>query len=622
MDDRRTTLNKLKNYFGIAQKKGKGFDKTPQPVPAQKPKTDKDKGASPKPLKLTSDAQKMWDWWISETHDTMKSFEDRVTRYNDADYMILNSGIMAMAVELYADEAVQVDSQTKPITVTASTKVQKEIERLLSAWGIDQPTLRALAYDLAEYGDAVTVNSVSIDREKKGYTDVTKVDPREIKDRLEFRLSDIRKAKEGKTQSFVQKMKNKAMDGVLERLQNAQGDPSEAYKPFLFGYVMQTGETLLPWNITHFRLETTKSEFFPFGRSLFINSIANFRQYQGAKNLQALLRGLNFPREHFTVKVDTEGSEDEVWEAVKEAQTEYLNTGENIGKEGFTAGSQVWTPEGLLGFNLISPNIRMNEIQDVELLRDEMIMSSRVPKGYLIVDRGNFGTSGQALLQQFKPFARSVFAIQSAILKGLAQKIRLHFMMTGQFDEEFTDFTLGMQFPVTEEAQDRIRAKTDSLRLSSDVLRAIKDAFGMRDGLPPEVVQKVLSTLSFLEPEDVEQWVQKTAEQEGLLENTAPKKETNKRSFIEELEYQNCDLISRKLTESKKRELSEGCTQNVIYEAFQEAINKEYISEASLNGRHFINSACCISPTDRQVLDTYREQFQVSRKSNNGDLKG
>ena len=56
---------------------------------------------------------------------------------------------------------------------------------------------------------------------------------------------------------------------------------------------------LPPWNVPHFRRFSTKSEFYPFGRPLFINCIAPFRQLQASKNLMALARAAKFPKEHF-----------------------------------------------------------------------------------------------------------------------------------------------------------------------------------------------------------------------------------------------------------------------------------------------------------------------------------
>ena len=75
------------------------------------------------------------------------------------------------------------------------------------------------------------------------------------------------------------------------------------------------GEMLSPWNLSHYKIETTKSEFFPYGKSLLLNSLAIFRQYQTSKNLEAMLRAAKFPKEIYEVTTDPEASEIEAWES-------------------------------------------------------------------------------------------------------------------------------------------------------------------------------------------------------------------------------------------------------------------------------------------------------------------
>ena len=169
-----------------------------------------------------------------------------------------------------------------------------------------------------------------------------------------------------------------------------------------------------------------------------------------------LARPMAFPKSVFAVDTSEEMTASEKWEAVNEARQEYSNLGKsNKSKEQFALGEEVWLPKDLIDFDSIKTDINMDEIGDIELLRDNLIMGTSIPKGYLIVDQGGWGVSNQSLLQQSKPFARASFRIQSEILDRLSFLAKLHFMITGKFDGEFTEFELTMNFPVVEEAEDR-----------------------------------------------------------------------------------------------------------------------------------------------------------------------
>lgn len=582
--DDKKVQNRLLNFFGITTVK----DKEKEFIAPAVKNTQKDK--RPRASKLPAPIKLLWDWYIKNNYDSNQTLKDRLIRYNDMDYAIYNSGILAMVMELYSDETVQSDSQNKIISVEASSKVKKEIERLLIAWGFDQPTLRSLAYNIVAYGDSFSVNTT---KGKEGITDVTHVDPRDIKEKIEFKLSEVASLKRRK------KSYSRAGDKRLEKLVKALKEDtisvSELYKTYILGYELEIGEVLPPWNVSHYKVETTKSEFFPYGKSLLLNSLSLFKQYQTSKNLEALLRAAKFPKEHFQVEIDQEASELEAWELVNEAREEYENLGiQTKEKDGFSAGTQIWTPKGLIEYDVIDSNINLDQIGDIELLRDELIISTRIPKGYLIVDRGSFGQSGQALLQQFKPFGRAVYSVQSIILKGIAQLLRLHFLMTGQFDEELTDFTLSMNFPVVEISSDRSRAQSDSLRLASDILSNIQNALGIRDGLPPEVIKSVFSQYSFLDSDDVEDWVdasfQATGEEGQPLVNESV------------------------LGKQEERKIRESITKEIFIESYLEALNSNHIQEAIIQGKHFINSSCAISPSEKQILDDCRTEI-ISTKN-------
>lgn len=573
-------IKKLQNYYNISVTT-KDKNKAVQPAYKEKP-TDKKAEPKMKPLVFPTGLQVFWDWWLSQTHDSRETLKNRFDRYDDLDFMVINDGYMGMASELYPDEATQAGSQEEIIGIDAKDKnIVNAIQELLKVWGYNQTTVRSHCYNLALYGDSFTINSLD---DKNGFYEVEHADVRDVYDRIEFRLNDVKK-------NYYKRRKIDYYVGKEPRLQklanilNQTEDVAKYYKAYLFGFLLDKDLYLPPWSVTHYRLYSSKSEFRPWGRSLFINAIALFRQLKASKNLMAMARVAKFPKEKFTVKTSENMTASDKWDTVNETREEYHNLGiESKNKDQFSVGGEIWASGGLFDYELLENNMRLEDIADIELLRDEMIVVSRIPKGYLIVDRGGFGVSGQSLLQQFKPFGRAVYSVQSAFLAGLTQKIRTHFLITGQFDKENTEFFLTMNFPVTEEAQDRIRAKQDTLRLASDVVSNIQTALGTRDGLPPEIIKAIFSKLSFLSPEEVETWVDKSSEAmtpEG-----------------EQMIFKKGEEEKEKLMENIKQNLNE----KIIRQSFFEAIGEKNIREGIFNHKHVYISKPNISIDDELIF--------------------
>ncbi len=350
-------------------------------------------------------------------------------------------------------------------------------------------------------------------------------------------------------------------------------DYGNYYKSYLFGFWMGDNNYLSPWNVLHFRHFTTFSEFFPFGRPVMINCLAPFRQLQAGKNLMALARANNFPIKIFEIETNENMSEDEKWEVVNGAREEYHNLGYDVSEnEQFAAGSEVWVPSGLINYKQEDSRLNLDDIADIEMLRDDLIMGTDIPKGYLIVDRASFGTSGQSLLRQHKPFARATYKVQSTILKQLIQLIRLQFAISGDFDYD-EPFELSMNFPEIEESSDRLRMKNDMLRLAKDVIDNIGEVIGLDRGesLPPEVAKEVLSQISFLDTDDVEKWIDSAVED----------KESE-----EEMNLENNNKNKKKIIEKIKNSLDE----EIVKKCYFDAKKRTGLLESTSSNRHFYSS--------------------------------
>jgi hypothetical protein len=568
------------------------------------PKTTDDNGMSRK-VKLTPEIQKLWDWYNSETSDNSNTLGDRLGRYKDIDYMIFNDSIIAQAIDLYADETAQADNHMRIVDAKAKDpKVAKEILDLFDKWGVNQSYIRDTSANLVAYGDSVDVLDYTPD---KGIIGITPVDVYSLTKRLEFKATEVKKMMKGKGRkdSILNYSKFASIKDLVDSLEMADSkEISKNYRSYLLGFIVDD-MFLPPWAVMHHRLISRKSEFWPYGRPLFINNIGPFRQLKASKNMMAMTRVLKFPKEIYSVKTSENMTEVEQWEAVNQCKQEFQNIGiVNKNKEEFSIGSEIWIPEGLLTHDTVENNLSVDEIHDVELLRDDLIMGTGIPKGYLLPDQGNFGVSGQSLLQQSKPFGRRIFSIQSAILENLTHLVRLHFLMTEKHEKEFTEFELSMNFPIVEEASDRQRMKQDSLRFANDIIDGLKNALGAQDtDIPPEVVKSVFKKFSFLEPEDVDLLIKQITDRMKANASSADDTSTDYGFESEE---------GRRFHEAIRKQLLD---EEIIYSQYFDTLKEHHLTEGILGRRHYlVSSVDRASESDKITYSFIREEMKMTKE--------
>lgn len=596
MASNKSILTRLQNFFGIYAKSTKDkVDIAPGVLDPKKADTKDPFAGKARRLKMPEEMERLYGQWIDGHFDTRESLKDRMGRYEDLEYGYYNNGIFSSAVDLYADETTQNDAESEIIKVYAkSRKVEKFINAFFDRIGLNENLLKAIAFDISLYGDAFLIHSYSAE---DGITDVVPVDVKAVKDRLEFNAIQVKQAQQQKTQQigFLGSRYDKIQD-LYDVLTTPTDnfDFSNKYKSYLFGF--NVGEEVLPpWAVSHFRRFTTNTEFFPFGRPIMINAISPFRQLQASKNLMALLRTQKFPIRIFEVAADESMSATKKWELLEDIRADFYNQGTDPSvKDTFAGSTEVWTVENLFKLSVEENRLNLNDIADIELLQDNLIISTRIPKGYLISDRGSFGQSGQSLLQQSKIFGRGVYTIQTSILETLTDLVRLQFVLTDEFDYD-EEFEITMNFPVIEQSSDQLRMKNDTMRLAKDILDNLGTAIGLgRDeALPPEVVKQVYSHYSFLDPEDIENWVDMSIAKEHPIDEKAQKR------------------IAEKV---------ERITEDTLRMAYFDAKKERRMTEGLANKKHYYTSFS-IPNNKREYFDLVKRQVKQDNK-NSGKIEG
>jgi hypothetical protein len=463
-------------------------------------------GKKPRPhltLPNYTPLQQVWSWILQETFDSSESLRNRKNRYNDLDFAVKNNTLIHAAVDLFADEATQCDISGSPVRVKAKKDVQTYVTDLLDEWGITQQVVRETIWNKVLFGDAFELNDV---RPKEGIVQNTPVSVWDVADRLEFEPSKVieRMRYYNSLSGASNRMK---LDVLMAELKDETESASSFFNRYCFGFELAGGKMTPPWGVTHYRSFSMLREFAPWGRSRFINILPMFRQLMSAEGLMQVARAASFPKDVYSVSTRPGATITEKWEALEEFQEQLDNAGLTQGsRELPSIGSRIIVPKELAEFNTFKSDIDVDAIADVEYLRDNLIMGLMIPKGYLIVDTGGWGTSGQSLLQQSKPFGRLVFSDQSDYMEGLSEKIKIHLALVQKFDGWNTPFELEMDFPVIEEAQDRMQHRAEELTLANNTLDTLKNILGV-EKVPPDIIKDAFGMLTSLPQATVDKYV-------------------------------------------------------------------------------------------------------------------
>lgn len=467
---------------------------------------------------LTENLEKYFDAYMSDTTFSYNDIQDRQKRLNELSFFYYNDDFGYRVVELCAAEATQLDVQRNILTVESpNANFVSKCYELFARWGINQQRLQQVCHDLELYGESFWAHKIGID----GIEKITPLKVNSIIERLEFspvHMAEYLSQKNGylsanknrqeKLQALVDVITNKKAIDLDKNL-------ADSFDTKLLGYELYDGIILPPWEMTHFRYNAENSEFYPYGRPPLLGCLAPFKLTFSTMMLQGLARQLSFPVTMYKVK-GTEGlGPDIAFEHVNEVREEYDNIGVNAdsaGGEVYTVNTKMWVPEGLVDVDVKESKCGIDFVGDIELYQDRVAIASGVPKAYLDQEFGGFGNSGISLTEQYKPFARHVYTIQSACLDGIGELIREHFAITGEFDYN-TPFILSMRFPAEEMGQEKRDARSASIEMAGNIMDLITRALGLEEGepLPEDVVTDILSKYSFLDPTDIQKWMRLSA---------------------------------------------------------------------------------------------------------------
>jgi len=460
---------------------------------------------------LSERLESLYQYWLTDTTDIITDLSNRTSRVSQIQYMVLNDPYVNRTVALYADEATQLDEQDTVLGIeTPNPRMTRDMYKLASQWGLTQTRIRETIEQLATFGDAFWANSIS----EKGVERIIPLQQLQVSNRIEFnpvKALESKKRREGSFYTFA--AKNYLITKMLDELGNTD-DFADMFDTKLFGFQIANDLVVPPWSITHFRVGAGTSEFWPFGTSPILGALAPYKQTQSSITLQSLARLMSFPITIYKVKTNENMDEGRQFATVNRVRESYDNIGVNPmagNSEVYSVNTKIWVPDGLLEVEVKKPEISSTDgVDDIRLYQEREAVALGLPKSFFMGDGGwytGIGNSGKALIQQYKPFARKVYSLQSAFLESLADLFRIHFAITGQYDFRIP-FTLSMKYPATEETDEKNRSKKDSIELAGEVVKLIKTVIGAGDEdiLPPDIMRDIVGKYTFLDAADIMKW--------------------------------------------------------------------------------------------------------------------
>lgn len=568
-------LNRLLGMFGLALKGQNTQGNSTIVYPGKVKDNSKKEDPNVVPIDFPSDIQKSLEYFLAN-YDFSSNLE-RFNRYSSLEFMCRSMGIMGNAALIYTAETFETKDGVRPIQIKAKDrKVEKVFYNWLQSIGFNNNILQELAWDLTVFGDAFWMNAVDM---QKGVIGISIINPYLVKEKLEFSLNSLGQTRNWRGLINTLTSRYEILSSIADMIEHPdQYDYSLCYQPYLLGYqlrssVAQDSDTQAhpPWAITHFRHYSTGSEFFPFGRPLFINSLARYKSCVTTEMLIDMLRVASFPKEKITVKggenlspLDRRIKLNEVKQMI-ENMSPKTNSKDNL-----TIGDRIYDMDGLYEYNIIDPGVDIDKLGDLEMKQNDLILTTGIPDSYLIPSRGAGlgGENASALFYNNKIFQRRVVGNKSAILEGITSTFRMHLGLIEEFDGYETEFELFMPVNADMYSSDKMSFESDMLKLATEMMDGLGQSLGMERGesLPEPVVRDIFKHYLPIDDEVVDKWINMIVKQheENEIENpnAEPKepapliiRNEQTQKFVESYKKGEQDITLRELYFKTKAEL-------------------------------------------------------------------
>jgi len=449
---------------------------------------------------FTPQVQRLYEFWIT-TYFNREKFTERQNLWTEMENLYFNDAICARNTNIRSDEVVQADSNMQCIYVEGN---QKQVDFILKFFDDIQiyTKIRNIAFDLFLFGNHAWVLGINGNR---GIDEVIPVDIFSLTERLEFYPAELEQEflKMSTYHSFFSQDR---VSQLIDAITNKDNITS-VHKKYLLGFLINN-YVLPPWRVLHFRNETTRSPFSPFGVPGLIHSLAPHKQWDAAMTFQVLARAANFPIDKYSINLPNVIDDAEKFNVL----LGFIEKIDNIGirqakKDDKNLGDRIFTIRDLFDFEQINSDIDIGKIADIDMLKDERIIASGLPRNIIDPNDSGFGDSGIALIQKWKELARSVFHQQHIILDNLTQLVKLQMIMTNFCSIDEFDFVLSMPFPESQTSSELITNQKDTMDLFTALVDGLSDKFMGGETLPTDLMKDILSQVMPYDQKRIDGWI-------------------------------------------------------------------------------------------------------------------
>jgi hypothetical protein len=545
--------------------------------------------------KFGDTVEELWRFWATACHDdATDSWQTMLSVYSDMDILRMNCQPISKSMEIMTDEIIQADSNNQIIFIEAKEKVKKYIEKFFDDINLIE-LIRPTVSDIVQYGNAGWVLSF----DNKGVSSIKRIPIQYLKERLEFSPVDLHNALNDKGH-MIHDYRNSinSVSDLIDMITNKE-NISSYFDEYLLGFVVED-KVIPPWKFLHFRNITNEQTFAPFGIPTFIHAMSAYRQFDAAMAMQIIARGASFPKSVYKLDLPNVVNPTEKFAKATEFLNEMLNSGFGSSKKELPGiGDIIVTIKDLFDFEMITPDIELKGIEDLELLKDDIYNACLLPRKLVDPKDSGFGESGVSYIEQFKPFARMVYRFQSILLNNITQLIKIHLIHTGDFELDEIEFSLSMPYPESQTNNDIISAQSSLLELANNVISAIEDRVTGGEKLPPELIKTIYNKFLPYDSTTVDFWVDEAVKAKEEGDTVSDEDDFGFDEPVEDEEEMNEDgkySLKERIKKSKRnwRLLENKVGKKVLKETVNEIIfecfNNSSLREGSMRGQHFFKS--------------------------------
>lgn len=592
---------------------------------------------------FTPQIQRLYDFWVTTYYDKEKHI-GRQELWEQMEKLYYNDSICSRTANIRADETVQGGSNMQCVFVEGD---QKQVDFILKFFDDIQiySKIRDIALEKYIFGNHVWILGINGD---KGIDEVIPIDIYSLTERLEFHPADLENdmlKNSNYNLYFSQDRVSQLIDAITNK-----DDITSVHKEYLLGFIINN-YVLPPWRVLHFRNETKRSPFKPFGVPGMIHSLAPYKQWDSAMTFQVMARAASFPIDKYDVNLPNLMDEAEKFNVL----ASFIERLDNLGirqakKDEKSLGDRIFTLKDVFDFSQISSEIDIGKVADLDMLKDERIIASRLPRNIIDPNDSGFGDSGISLIQKWKELARAVFQEQHNILDNLTQLCKLQMILTNFCSIDEFNFILSMPFPESQVNSDLINNQKDTIDLFTTLIDTLSDKFLGGEPLPIDLMKDILAQVLPYDQKRLDSWMdyikhaQKNEGDEFSDEDNDFSDEDND-SFLDnnmDIDIQdtepdidasdlNFGAVKRKKKKNKSKKLYESFYENVKKSKlkFSEAVQEEFVNvrqkkyrEGVLNQKHYYSSknnyadfsVQTLRNIDKQILSEMSKVYNVSDK--------